>query len=74
MINIKGLDPNNIKKDKKSYTNILTYYTGYVMVKYLRYLKNHRINPLYLIAEKINGYIEKSNGNKYLALVLPMKV
>ena len=74
MIKIKVLDPNNIKKDKESYKNILIYYIGYVMVKDLRYLKNHSVNPMYLIVEKVNGYIEKSNGNKYLLLVLPMKV
>ena len=28
------------------------------------------INPLYLIINKINEYIEKSNGDKYLTLVL----
>ena len=74
MIKIKVLDPNNIKKDKESYKNILIYYIGYVMVKDLRYLKNHSVSPMYLIVEKVNGYIEKSNGNKYLLLVLPMKV
>ena len=74
MIKIKVLDPNNIKKDKESYKNILIYYIGYVMVKDLRYLKNNSVNTMYLIVEKVNGYIEKSNGNKYLLLVLPMKV
>ena len=29
----------------------------------------NNVNPLYLIINKINGYIEESNGNKYLALV-----
>ena len=70
MINIKNLDPYKIKIDKKSYKNILIYYIGYVKVKNLRYIKINSVNPLYLIIYKINGYIEKSNGNKYLKLVL----
>ena len=70
MINIKNLDPYKIKIDKKSYKNILIYYIGYVTVKNLRYIKINSVNPLYLIIYKINGYIEKSDGNKYLKLVL----
>ena len=27
------------------------------------------VNPLYLIIDKINGYFEESNGNKYLTLI-----
>ena len=26
----------------------------------------HSLNHLYLIIDKVNGYIEESNGNKYL--------
>ena len=33
IINIKDLDPNNIKIDEKSYKNILIYYTEYVTIK-----------------------------------------
>ena len=32
-------------------------------------LKIDSVNPLYLIIDKINGYIEKINGKKYLTLV-----
>ena len=32
-------------------------------------LKIDSVNPLYLIIDKINGYIEKSSGKKYLTLV-----
>ena len=32
-------------------------------------MKINSRNPLYLIIDKINGYIEESNGNKYLTLV-----
>ena len=33
MINIKNIDPNKIKIDKKLYQNILIYHIGYVTVK-----------------------------------------
>ena len=32
-------------------------------------LKIYSVNPLYLIFEKVNGYFEDINGNKYLTLV-----
>ena len=67
---IKNLDSNKIKIDKKSYINILICYIGYVTLKDLSCIRNNIVNPLYLIINKINGYIEESNGNKYLALVL----
>ena len=59
-INIKNLDPNKIKIDEKSYKNILVYHIGYLMVKYLSYTT---------VINKIDGYIEESNGNKYLMIV-----
>ena len=36
-------------------------------------MKINNVNPEYLIMKKINRYIEKSNGNKYLTLVLTDK-
>ena len=65
MISIKNLDPSKIKRDEKLHKNTLIYYIGYVMVKYLRYVKINSVNPLYLI---INGYIEERNGNKCFTL------
>ena len=38
-------------------------------VKNLSYIKINRVNHIYLIISKINGYIEESNKNKYLTLV-----
>ena len=69
IINIKNFDSNNIKSNKKSYKNILIYYTGYVTIKYLKYVKIISVNLLYLIFNKVNGYFEETNGNKYLTLV-----
>ena len=68
-INIKDFDPSNIKLDEKSYKNILIYYIGYVTIKYSKYVKIYSVNLLYLNFNKVNGYFQKINGNKYLTLV-----
>ena len=34
-----------------------------------KYVKIYSVNPLYFIFNKVNGYFEKINGNKYLTLV-----
>ena len=65
IINIKSLGLNKIKKDEWVIQNTFIYYIGYVNVKNLSYIKVISVSPLYLIINKINGYIEKSNGNKY---------
>ena len=36
---------------------------------YSKYIKINSVNPLYLTFNKVNGYFEKTNGNKYLTLV-----
>ena len=33
-------------------------------------IKINSENPLYLIFNKVNGYFEEINGNKYLTLIL----
>ena len=58
---------NNIKIDEKPYKNILIYYIGYETTK--KYLKIYSVNPLHLIFNKMNGYFEEINGNRYLTLV-----
>ena len=60
-INIKNLDSNKIKKDEKSYKNIV--------IKYMGHVTPNIVKSLHLIINKIKGYIEESNGNKYLAPV-----
>ena len=69
IINIKNFDPNITKIDKKLLKNILIYYIGYVTIKDSKYVKINSVNPLYLIFNKVNGYFEEINGNKYLTLV-----
>ena len=59
---MKNLDLNKINIDEKSYTNFLIYHIGYVEVKNL---KINSVNPLYLIIDKINGYIEEYNRNNF---------
>ena len=56
---------NNIKTDKKSYKNITyhIYYIVYVTIKNSKYVKIYRVNPLYLMLNKMNGYFEEINEN-----------
>ena len=67
IVNIKDIDPNNIKTDGKSYKNIFICNIGYVTNK--KDLEIYSAKPLYLIFGKVNGYFEEINGNKYLTLV-----
>ena len=66
---MKNFDRNKIKIDEKSYKNIFVYCTGYVTIKDSKYVKINSVNSLYLIIDKVNGYFEKVNENKYLTLV-----
>ena len=68
-INLKNFDLSNIKIDQKSYKNILIYYVEYLMINDSKYVETNNVNPLYLIFQKVNGYFEEINGNKYLTLV-----
>ena len=54
---------------EKSHKNILIYYIGSVTIKDSKYVTFNKVNPLYLIFNKLNGYFEEVNGNKYLTLV-----
>ena len=45
------------------------YYIAFVMIKDSKYVKINSVNPLYLTFNKMNGYFEEINENKYLALV-----
>ena len=67
IFNMKDFDPNNIRIDEKSYKNILICYIGYVTIK--KDPKIYNVNSLHLISDKINGYFEEINENKYLTLV-----
>ena len=67
MINIKKFDSNLLKIDKKSYKDIGIYNIGYITIKKNDDYENiYSINPLYLIIDHVNGYIEEKEMNKYL--------
>ena len=54
IINVKIFNLNNVKKDEKSYKNILIYYIRYVTIKSSKYVKINSVNPLHLIFNKVN--------------------
>ena len=59
IINVKNFDPNEIKIDEREYKNIVIYYIGYATIKYCKYVKFNRVNPLNLVLGKVNGKLEK---------------
>ena len=67
VINIEELNLSLLKTDKKLYKDIDIYYIGYITIKKISDYENiYFVNPLYLIIDKVIGYIEENNGNKYL--------
>ena len=69
MIDIKKFDSNLLKIDKKSYKDIGIYNIGYITIKKIDDYENiYSVNPLYLIVNHANGYIEEKGVNKYLIL------
>ena len=69
MINVKDFDSKLLKINKNLYKNIDIYYIQYITMSDLDYVNIRSVNPLYFIIDETDGYIEKSNGNKYLTLV-----
>ena len=67
IINLKNFDSKLLKIDKNSYENIGIYNIGYITIKKIDDCENiYSVNPLYLLVNHANGYIEGKNGNKYL--------
>ena len=59
IINIKKFDSNLLKIDKKSYKDIGIYNIGYITIKKIDDCENiYSVNPLYLLVNHANGYIE----------------
>ena len=54
----------------KSHTKIflLTTLHYIVSIKDSKHIKINSVNPLYLMFNKMNGYFDEINGNKYLTL------
>ena len=68
-IYIEDFDPKNLKLDKKeSLLNIDIYYIGYVTKK--RIYNFNSINPLYLVIQTVEGYVEKMVGHNGRNLVI----
>ena len=70
MITIKNFESKLMKIDKKSFKNTDVYCIGYVTTKSVDdYESIHSVNSLYLIIDKVDGYIRENNVNKYLVFV-----
>ena len=67
IINVKNFDPVLLKIDKTLYKDIDIYNIGYITIKKIDDCENiYNVNPLYLIVNHANGYIEEKGVNKYL--------
>ena len=70
MINIQDFNSRILKMDKKSYKSIGIYNIGYITIKKIDVYENiSSVNSLYLIIGDVGGFIEESNGKKYLTFV-----
>ena len=63
LINIKDFDPKLLKLDKMLSMNVGIYYIGYV-TKRAEYSINS-VNPLYLLVDEIDRFLEEKEGNEY---------
>ena len=67
IINLKNFESKLLKIDKKSYKNIGIYNIGYITIKKIDDCENiYSVNPLYLLINHANEYIEEKGVNKYL--------
>ena len=67
IINIKNFDPILLKIDKKSYKDTGIYNIGHITIEKIDDCENiYGVNPLYLLVNHANGYIEEKGVNKYL--------
>ena len=67
IIILKNFKSKWLRIDKKSYKNIGIYNIGYIAIKKIDDCENiYSVNPLYLLINHANGYIEEKGVNKYL--------
>ena len=67
IIDLEKFDVRLLKIDKKSYKNIGFYNIGQITVKKIDDRENiYNVNPLYLLINHANEYIEEKVVNKYL--------
>ena len=67
LINIKGFDARLLKLNKKTSTGLGIYYIGCITKK--PEWNVNSVNPLHLIINRIDGFVEEKNGDKYLNIV-----
>ena len=66
--NLKNFDPSLLNLRKKSLIDISIYYVEYITIKGISDYENiTSVNPLYLIINDVDGYIEENDKNKYLS-------
>ena len=66
-INIKNVESNLLKIDKKSYKIIGIYYNGYIAIKNVGDYESIRsVNRLYLIIGKVDRHIKEKSGSECL--------
>ena len=66
LINVLNFEANNLKLDKKIWKDIDIYYIGYVGKK--PDWNVNCANALYLIINRVYGYVSEKNGNKCLTI------
>ena len=66
LINVKNFNINNLKLDKKNVLGNDVYYIGYITKK--PQWDVNRVNPLYLMINRIKGHFEEKDGDKYLII------
>ena len=67
VVDIKTLDLNLLKIDKKSYKDIGIYNNGYITINKIDDYENiYSVNPWYLTITHASEYIEEKGVNKYL--------
>ena len=66
LINIKDFDARLLKLDKKTSMGLGIYYIVYVTKK--PEWNVNSVNPLYLMINRIDGFIEGKRGDKYLSI------
>ena len=68
LVNLKDFNPQLLKLDKKSSMNISIYYIGYVTKKPGYNIDG--VNPLHLLINELDGFIEEKGVSKYLNISL----
>ena len=66
MINVLNFKASNLKLDKKNSLSLDVYFIGYVDKK--SEWNVNSVNPLYLLINRVYGFVSEENGNKYLTI------